>query len=157
MYVVREPLLTLVIVVAVTVGASERDVVVMADLKSDSAVPMSVSATLRLKGRLDDSHLKPEPPHHIVEHAINLISDPAFAQLYLHVTITEVIRDPSLVEPARQDVRDSFRESLDPIDAPVGALEVIASFEAGPALDEDPDLLAGNGVRALAHALPVIE
>lgn len=146
-----------VAVAMVRVAVNESGMVMVADLKSDGAVPVGVGAPLWLEGGQDDRHLKAKPSHHVVEHTIDLIPDPAVTQLHLHVTIAKMVSDPRLVEPAHRDMRHSLRQRLDQIDGSIGAPEVVAPFEARSPFDEDPDLLAGDRVRALTHPLPVVE
>ena len=52
---------------------------------------MPVRTRLRLERHLLDEHTRSEPAHHVVEHVIVPVSQPAAADLHRHVPVAKVI------------------------------------------------------------------
>ena len=77
------------VVMAIVGMAVRMSVAVM--LLRMRGVRVPVCAGFWLERRLLDHDRQPEPAHHVVEHVIMSVSQPALANLHGHVTIAQVI------------------------------------------------------------------
>jgi hypothetical protein len=102
-----------------------------------------VSTGFRLKRRLLHHDGESQAAHHVIEHVIVTIAQPAIADLQDHVSIAQVIcraRNPLRILVMR--FRDSFRRRSDFYDASIIGEQQISPAQDLSAFQNDSDLFA---------------
>jgi hypothetical protein len=127
-------------------------------MESGAAGAACVSAALGLEGGFFDAHRQAQTAHHLVEHVVVQIAQPAVPNLQRHMAVAEMIGGAR--EGARvgaSDRRDGFRCRSDFDHAPIGGAQQIAAAQDLSTRKHYTDLLAARETSAKAAATAQLE
>jgi hypothetical protein len=103
----------------------------------------TIGPRLRFERSLFDQHLEPKTSHHVIEHMIMLIPNPAHADLQWDMSIAEVIADtrklPGICGTNR---RYSFRRGQHFDDASILTKQSITATKHASSLEKNRDFFA---------------